>query len=166
MFLYKKACHLAHANFSVRASLFAKFSRASLSLIFLAVDQYLPFLNKAWSRKLVAANQFIPCNSRNIDAANNSWFTVFICYYCLMIIVKCCIYKQRTSLKVNDNIFCGSLCFTVVHNFNDLMAFMFGCVQESYMTGVIHMTPQFGQMLNPHVIPSTKEKRLIACLCK
>lgn len=34
------------------------------------------------------------------------------------------------------------------------------------MTGVIHMTPQFGQMLNPHVIPSTKEKRLIACLCK
>lgn len=37
--------------------------------------------------------------------------------------------------------------------------------KESYMTGVIHMTPQFGQMLNPHVIPSTKEKRLIACLC-
>ncbi|XP_022318014.1 cytochrome c oxidase subunit 5B, mitochondrial-like [Crassostrea virginica] len=37
--------------------------------------------------------------------------------------------------------------------------------KEPFMTGVIHMTPQFGQMLNPHVIPSTKEKRLIACLC-
>ncbi|XP_048763170.2 cytochrome c oxidase subunit 5B, mitochondrial-like [Ostrea edulis] len=37
--------------------------------------------------------------------------------------------------------------------------------KDVYSTGVIHMTPQFGQIENPHVIPSTKEKRLIACLC-
>lgn len=81
-----------------------------------------------------------------------------------MIIFKCFIYIKRTSLKMNEKYFCSSLC--LVHNFNDLIVFMFGCLQESYMTGVIHMTPQFGQILNPHVIPSTKEKRLIACLCK
>lgn len=81
-----------------------------------------------------------------------------------MIIFKCFIYIKRTLLKMIENIYVA-LC-VLVHNFNDLIVFMFGCLQESYMTGVIHMTPQFGQILNPHVIPSTKEKRLIACLCK
>ncbi|XP_061175679.1 cytochrome c oxidase subunit 5B, mitochondrial-like [Saccostrea echinata] len=37
--------------------------------------------------------------------------------------------------------------------------------KDVFSTGVIHMTPQYGQHENPYVIPSTKEKRLIACLC-
>ncbi|XP_062622343.1 uncharacterized protein LOC134283841 [Saccostrea cucullata] len=37
--------------------------------------------------------------------------------------------------------------------------------KDVFATGVIHMTPQYGQHENPYVIPSTKEKRLIACLC-
>lgn len=33
-------------------------------------------VDKAWSQKLVAANQFISDKSRNKVVANNSWFTV------------------------------------------------------------------------------------------
>lgn len=66
--------------------IFAKLAIASLSWIFLATDQYLPYscnkikpgVDKAWLPKLVTTNQFISGKSWNKLITNNSWFTVRI----------------------------------------------------------------------------------------
>lgn len=57
-------------------------TRASLLRIFPAADQYLLYscnkemdVDKAWSQKFVAANQFILVKLLNIVVANNGWLT-------------------------------------------------------------------------------------------
>lgn len=61
--------------------------RASLLRIFPAADQYLPYscnkemdVDKAWSQKFVAANQFILVKLLNIVVANNSLLTVCVIF--------------------------------------------------------------------------------------
>lgn len=72
---------------TVNQHLFVRENYAHGPRIFLAADQYVPYscnkemdVDKAWSQKFVAANQFILVKLLNIVVPNNSLLTVCVIF--------------------------------------------------------------------------------------